>query len=449
MKNLLFIFFLFNSLFFLSQSNYNKVYIDGVSMNFSPAEVDTAIIEYYSDKNYELKKTSKYYQFENRANSAAYNYYKKFNDAVSMKMRDELEKEIKLSGLIDTTRNSAFYRPNDLTCNVKVNRCLIHSISYGFTLKQTYQIDVEVSMLNKSDQKVYSYSESYLSQIKKIPSYDKTIKLPNGIETTKLDLLFDTIVQQASKHFFNKTRISDFVSKKENLSPIESNKNSLTNNSTQKPNSENDKQDTTKSKPDPVFTALTLKTNHKVNPSNLDEAFNSVVMIKAGNINCSGIILSMDGYILTSLEILQEDSTKTCEVFLPDGKKFASKIIRKHENAGLLLLKIEGNDFKPLILSPIEKLNLSDEIYAVGSTGSNELGQSISKGIVSGNRTIEKKPFIQLGAKINLWQMGGALFLPDGKVAGMLYAKLTGYGVEGIGFAITSQYVLKALNLVY
>lgn len=418
-------------------------------MNFSPTETDTVIIEYYSDKNYELKKTSKYYQFENRANSSAYNYYKKFSDAVSGKMRDELEKEIKLMGLIDTTRNSAFYRPNDLNCNIKIIRCIIHSISNGFTLKHTYQIDAEISMLNKSDQKVYSYSESYLSPIKKTPSYDKSIKLPNGTETTKLDLLYDTLIQQASKHFFNKTRMADFISKKENLTPTEADKNSVSNNSAQKPNSENEKKDTVPSKPDPIFTPLTLKTITKTNSSNLEEDFNSVVMIKAGNISCSGIILSTDGYILTSLEILQEDSTKTCQVFFADGKKFESKIIRKHENADLLLLKVEGNDFKPLILSPIEKLNLSDEIYAVGSTGANELGQSISKGIVSGNRIIDKKPFIQLGAKINLWQMGGALFLPDGKVAGMLYAKLTGYGVEGIGFTITSQYILKALNLVY
>ena len=114
-----------------------------------------------------------------------------------------------------------------------------------------------------------------------------------------------------------------------------------------------------------------------------------------------------------------------------------------------MILKISGINYTPLILNTTNEPKVTNDIYAVGSTGSVDLGQSISKGIVSGNRVVEKKPILQLNAKINVWQMGGGLFTPNGILVGMLYSKLIVRNVEVIGFALTNQYIVKSLNLKY
>lgn len=79
------------------------------------------------------------------------------------------------------------------------------------------------------------------------------------------------------------------------------------------------------------------------------------------------------------------------------------------------------------------------------------LDTTVTQGIVSAvNREVEsdgtKYTCIQTDAAINSGNSGGALINSDGKVIGINTLKLSGTGVEGIGFAIPINSATDVIN---
>lgn len=451
--------FIFFNLFIATQlcaqnnDNYNKVFVDNVSIINTQKTTDTSIIEYSGERNYVAKKVSKYYEYSDIVLSESYNYFNKFSAIISSKMRDELEKKLKQENLIDTLKSSSSFKPNDLTAQITITKLNIIVIGYGFSFRHVYHMEAKIAMLNKKDKEVYSYIESYRSTPRNVSKYMKLINSStNSYDETKLDLLYDTIIRQSVNALLTKAHLDDFSKQKDKFKDFDPNDPNQQSQPTEMSVTVKKESDVDSSKIElvsPVFDPITLKIKNKKLNQDLTEAINSVIVVKIGKEKYSGIILSDDGYILTSCEPLDDDTTTKCEVIFPDGKTYDPTIVRINKAAGLLLLKIHNNNYTPIILNGTTEVKITNDIYAVGSTGSNELGQSISKGIVSGNRVIEKKTILQLNAKINTWQIGGGLFLPNGYLVGMLYSKLSGYSVEGIGFALTNSFIIKSLNLKY
>jgi serine protease Do len=78
-----------------------------------------------------------------------------------------------------------------------------------------------------------------------------------------------------------------------------------------------------------------------------------------------------------------------------------------------------------------------------------ELGDSVSAGIISSTSrkvTIENRQMnlIQTDASINPGNSGGGLFNGSGQMIGLVVAKSSGTGIEGLGFAIPIDTVLKS-----
>lgn len=445
--------FICADIFSQTSDGFNKVNIEAVSLVFNPNQNDTCITEFSGEANYLSKKVRKSIEFYEAAVSESYGYYHKLSEIISEKMRDKFEKKIISSSLIDTLKSSSSYRPNDLTCQITITKLNVLAVTNSFSLKHVYQIEAKVAMLNKKDKEVYGYKEIYQSNIRKVSSLVKLTNATHGTyDYSNLELLYDTIMNESIDRILSKTHLDDFTAKKEELKDFDPNaivKESFNKTAIAQTDITKTESDTTKSEEKaPVFSQLVLKTKNKKTTQDLSEAINSVVTVQVGQSKCSGIIISDDGYILTSYAILNEDTTKTCEIIFPDGKKITAVKARINAFADILLLKVTGN-YTPLVLNTINEPKITNDIYAVGSSGSNDLGASISKGIISGNRIIEKKPILQLNAKINVWQLGGGLFMPNGDLVGMLYSKLIGKNVEGIGFALTNTYIIKSLNITY
>jgi serine protease Do len=122
------------------------------------------------------------------------------------------------------------------------------------------------------------------------------------------------------------------------------------------------------------------------------------------------------------------------------------KLIGKDSFYDVALLKIEDNKkYSFLKLADSDNLNLGERVFAVG----NPLGLSfsITEGIVSGierDPKDENKPFyIQTDAALNPGNSGGPLVNLDGLVIGVNNFRMKG---ENIGFALESNYVLKAIQ---
>lgn len=164
----------------------------------------------------------------------------------------------------------------------------------------------------------------------------------------------------------------------------------------------------------------------------------------------SGIIMSEDGYILTNNHIVATSSsesyysvseaTKITVTLFNDETEYEAKIIGTDEQTDLAVIKIEKTGLSKAEFADSDNIKVGEFAMAVG----NPLGMqsSITCGVVSAvNREVtdsdgKKFTLIQTDAAINSGNSGGALVNSEGKVIGINTLKLSGTGIEGMGFAI-------------
>ncbi len=163
----------------------------------------------------------------------------------------------------------------------------------------------------------------------------------------------------------------------------------------------------------------------------------------SGAVNGSGFIISEDGYILTNYHVI-EDANKgrsEIEVITYDGTKFVASIVGTEQMNDLAVLKIDAEGLNAARLGDSDALRVGDVVYAVGNP-LGELEFSMSTGYVSAlDRVIDTKEsesinMFQIDAAVNEGNSGGPLYAADGSVVGIVTAKYSSSGVEGLGFAI-------------
>lgn len=182
-------------------------------------------------------------------------------------------------------------------------------------------------------------------------------------------------------------------------------------------------------------------------PTPLAEALSSVVTLKRGSSHGSGAIISADGLILTCYHNLY--AAEEVDVVLSNGITAKAKVIRKDREYDLALLQLKGLQANPLYISDRGASNPGEDAWVIGTPGFAELGQSITKGVISGNRIIEGKEYVQTDASISPGNSGGPLLDSDGRIVGIVNAKVVAKGMEGIGFAIPSKVIFERLGLAY
>lgn len=164
----------------------------------------------------------------------------------------------------------------------------------------------------------------------------------------------------------------------------------------------------------------------------------------------SGIIISEDGYILTNNHIVNSSSTsyyyelgkanKVTVTLYNDSTKYDATIVGTDSQTDLAVIKIEKNGLKAAELGDSDAVQVGEFAMAIG----NPLGltDSVTAGIISAvNREVSDQDgnsyvAIQTDASINSGNSGGALVNSKGQVIGVNTLKLSGTGVEGVGFAI-------------
>lgn len=175
----------------------------------------------------------------------------------------------------------------------------------------------------------------------------------------------------------------------------------------------------------------------------------------------SGIIVSSDGYILTNNHVVNSASTSSYYQITEatgvkvklygDETEYEAKVIGSDEQTDLAVIKIEKTGLTAAELGDSNSVQVGEFAMAIG----NPLGlqSSISCGIISAkNREVQDSEtgtvfnLIQTDAAINSGNSGGALVNADGKVIGINTLKLSGTGIEGIGFAIPINSTLDVYN---
>ncbi|MBL4667679.1 MAG: trypsin-like peptidase domain-containing protein [Flavobacteriales bacterium] len=172
----------------------------------------------------------------------------------------------------------------------------------------------------------------------------------------------------------------------------------------------------------------------------------ATVTIKTEDGHGSGFFISSDGYILTNNHVIK--NANTIEIELNSGLIIDAEVIRQDIEKDVALLKVIGKGFKSIPIFT-GKANAGTEVYAVGTPADLMLGQTVTKGIISGKRLIEGNSYIQTDVSISGGNSGGPLVNVEGEVLGIVSAKLRGDGIDGIGFGIPILKALETLNVKY
>lgn len=176
----------------------------------------------------------------------------------------------------------------------------------------------------------------------------------------------------------------------------------------------------------------------------------------------SGIIISDDGYIVTNNHVVDSSSSNSSYSYysLSDAtsvkvklygsdETYDAKIVGKDSQTDLAVLKIEKTGLTAAEFADSDQAVVGEFAMAVGSPLG--LDTTVTTGIISAvNREVEsdgtKYVCIQTDAAINSGNSGGALVNSEGKVIGINTLKLSGSGVEGIGFAIPINSTLDVIS---
>ena len=167
----------------------------------------------------------------------------------------------------------------------------------------------------------------------------------------------------------------------------------------------------------------------------------------------SGFIVSENGYVFTSNHVVS-DTTADYTVILDPKHKYPAKVLSRNPINDTAILKIEGERFPFLKMADSNKIELGEEVVAVGNA-LGEFTDTLSAGIVSGlsrfitafggmdHQMQNLRGLIQTDAAINPGNSGGPLVNMEGQVIGINTAMIA--GAQNIGFAIPINYAKKDL----
>jgi serine protease Do len=155
----------------------------------------------------------------------------------------------------------------------------------------------------------------------------------------------------------------------------------------------------------------------------------------------SGVIVDDEGYIVTNNHVVED--AQNIYVELNDDRTFPAYIVGTDVLTDLAVLKIDATNLSYAYWGDSSLLSIGDWVIAIG----NALGEGITatEGIVSRlNVSVDIQGntlygLIQTTAAINPGNSGGPLVNMAGEVIGITSVKMAAVGVEGMGYAISSN----------
>ncbi|MCL2562885.1 MAG: S1C family serine protease [Oscillospiraceae bacterium] len=178
------------------------------------------------------------------------------------------------------------------------------------------------------------------------------------------------------------------------------------------------------------------------------------VRLRFGTGSGTGVIMSENGYIITSTHVIEDARQVT--VTLYDGTRYYAAIVGMDENTDIAVLLVDADDLIPAVFGRSDELLVGEEVAVIG----NPLGHThtMTTGIISAlNRDVVydgiTMRLIQTNAAINEGTSGGPLINLYGQVVGITNMKLVGGGffgstIEGMGFAVPTAQIQPVVDSI-
>lgn len=174
----------------------------------------------------------------------------------------------------------------------------------------------------------------------------------------------------------------------------------------------------------------------------------------------TGFIVSSDGYILTNHHVI-EDALKggyDVNVILYNGDSYVATIVgAEGSDSDVAVLKIDAENLTPVAIGDSSVLSVGETIYAVGNplgeltyTMTSGMVSALDREITTGSSTYSDDSttmnMFQIDAAVNSGNSGGPVYNSLGEVVGVVTAKYSASGAEGLGFAIPINDAIDIAN---
>lgn len=181
----------------------------------------------------------------------------------------------------------------------------------------------------------------------------------------------------------------------------------------------------------------------------LDEVLRAVVGIthtegSQGQALGSGFIATPGGLVVTNAHVVA--GTADVQVILRDGSRVWARVVDTDSLRDVALVRLpRGSAYPSLAVESTSAVRVGESVWAVGFPYSESLAFTVTRGIVSGVRTLpDGSQFVQHDAAINPGNSGGPLVGESGRVLGINTWKLAGN--DRLGFAVTGDTILDFLR---
>jgi serine protease Do len=188
---------------------------------------------------------------------------------------------------------------------------------------------------------------------------------------------------------------------------------------------------------------------------NTEISYNIFGQYSSASVSGSGVIITEDGYILTNYHVVEdaEEGGYPVTVMMYDETSYDAEIVGYDEDSDLALLKIDAQGLNAAQLGDSDDMTVGQIVYAVGNP-LGELNYTMTSGIISAtDRTITTDENVavnmfQIDAAVNSGNSGGPVYNSEGQVIGIVTAKYSSTGVEGLGFAIPISDAAHIVNQI-
>ena len=162
----------------------------------------------------------------------------------------------------------------------------------------------------------------------------------------------------------------------------------------------------------------------------------------------SGVIINENGYIVTNYHVIE--GANKVQVTLHNGETYPATIVGGVNENDIAVIKINATGLTVAKIGNSDTVDVGDTAVAIGNP-LGQLGGTATTGIISAldrRLTIDGRTLnlLQTDAAINGGNSGGGLFNSKGELIGIVDAKSSGVGIEGLAFAIPINSVVDIIN---
>lgn len=176
----------------------------------------------------------------------------------------------------------------------------------------------------------------------------------------------------------------------------------------------------------------------------------SVVRVDAGDAEGTAFMYRQQGsdaLFVTNAHVVEDTSTVT--VVTRDGLSHPGVVLARDPRVDLAILDVHKlSGIPPLPIGDSSAVKIGDQLFVIGYPLGSELAgdATVTRGIVSGQRTIKDITYLQTDAAVNPGNSGGPVIDTVGRVIGVATWRIGDLDVQGISFAVPSKLMQSAIE---